>query len=457
MKHKPANLKHRRRGVALIWVGISFLVLVGFVGLALDTGFVLFTSQQLQNAADASSLAAVALVQASVPDARNAAVTTALANFAAKTPVALDLNGGNGPDGEIVVGRFERLTQIFTPWTPEEPTPNAVKVVARRTDAAHGAQPILFGPIFGVENANITTDAIAMVQGGTGAGLITLCPNCECSLQFNGNNTLVVDTTPEYDGPGAIQVNADGVACPICASGSSLTVQADEINIVDDNPPCPNGNPTIDADINPDSPVIPDPLANVPPPPLVLPDLGGIRNDEDPGIAIYPPGYYSEGIRLTSSETFVQLESGIYYLDNASGDPQTGLYVNGGNLDASAGVMFYIAGVGEGSGTGEAVVYLGGNGIITINPMPLGSGPYGGISIFQSRTNNNEATIIGTSNMFLDGTYYFPVAPLEIGGTGIALGNQLIAWTMWIHGTGEFTIAYDGSFPAPGAKVFLVE
>ena len=59
--------------------------------------------------------------------------------------------------------------------------------------------------------------------------------------------------------------------------------------------------------------------------------------------------------------------------------------------------------------------------------------------------------------MNLEGSYYFPVALLEIGGTGIALGNQMIAWNAWIHGTGEFSIAYDGRNPVPGSRVFLVE
>ncbi|MCH8164258.1 MAG: hypothetical protein IH889_01480 [Planctomycetes bacterium] len=42
-----------------------------------------------------------------------------------------------------------------------------------------------------------------------------------------------------------------------------------------------------------------------------------------------------------------------------------------------------------------------------------------------------------------------PVAPLELGGTGMSFGNQLIAWTYWVHGTGVFTINYDGSNQVP--------
>ncbi len=88
------------------------------------------------------------------------------------------------------------------------------------------------------------------------------------------------------------------------------------------------------------------------------------------------------------------------------------------------------------------------------------SGKRAGNPVFTDRfvrDNTNPATIIGSNTMILEGSYYFPVAPLEIGGTGIALGNQMIAWTTWIHGNGEFTIEYDGRFPVPGARVFLVE
>src|SRR5690349_19054629 len=46
-----------RRGIALIWFAILGMVLVGLAGLALDTGYVMLTGHQLQNAADAAALA----------------------------------------------------------------------------------------------------------------------------------------------------------------------------------------------------------------------------------------------------------------------------------------------------------------------------------------------------------------------------------------------------------------
>ncbi|MCH8965426.1 MAG: hypothetical protein IIB58_10730, partial [Planctomycetes bacterium] len=161
------------------------------------------------------------------------------------------------------------------------------------------------------------------------------------------------------------------------------------------------------------------------------------------------PGYYPGGFRLTSANFRLILASGVYSLDNADGGHDSGLYINGGHFDASAGVMLHIV--------GDGIVDLGGNGTIIINPIEDEADIYWGVSIFQSRTNYNEAQIIGTSDMFLNDTYYFPNNPVKISGTGIALGNQLIAWTLYLHGTGEYTINYDGRNPAPGYEVFLVE
>ncbi len=188
---------------------------------------------------------------------------------------------------------------------------------------------------------------------------------------------------------------------------------------------CWSGNPTINADIYPNSLPMPDP-------PWGAPDLGFIR--DIPGVTTYQPGWYSGGMRISDTDTFAVLEPGIYVLDGE------GLYVDGGNMTA-LGVHFYVMGTGR--------VYLGGNGVNTITPIDDVTSPWDGISIFQARDNSNDSTIIGSSNMVLDGTYYFPVAPLELGGTGMSFGNQLIALTYWVHGTGMFTINYDDSNQVP--------
>ena len=159
-------------------------------------------------------------------------------------------------------------------------------------------------------------------------------------------------------------------------------------------------------------------------------------------------GYYSGGLRVTSSNTTLTLNPGVYVVDNVDGGPASGLFVNGGNLTANQ-VMFYVK--------GEGVVFLGGNGNITITPSTNLNSPYWGISIFQARDNDNPADILGTNNMNLQGTYYFPAALLRIAGTPLVLGNQIIAWEVWMQGNSDFAIDYDGRFQLPGFHVMLVQ
>ena len=46
-----------RRGAAMVFIVIVLLMLIGFIGLAIDWGYTFRTSQQLQTAADAAALA----------------------------------------------------------------------------------------------------------------------------------------------------------------------------------------------------------------------------------------------------------------------------------------------------------------------------------------------------------------------------------------------------------------
>ena len=116
--------------------------------------------------------------------------------------------------------------------------------------------------------------------------------------------------------------------------------------------------------------------------------------------------------------------------------------------------MFYIIGTGY--------VDITGTGELRITPPDPelysydGVDTYEGIAIFEARDNTNTSRIIGTSLMDLEGTYYFPAAHLELGGDAQKFGNQLISHTLTIFGNGELTINYDGRFPAPGNRVFLV-
>lgn len=403
---------------------------IAFMGLGIDVGYLVWVGQQLQTGADAAAMAAARTVRVDQEAARDAAQALALANVAIDTPITLDRNTENDATGDIVVGRFDRLTGIFN---PDPSSFNAVKIVARRTeDSADGPIPLVFSRVFGFAETDISRTAIAMIGGGTKAGLIVLGGTGECALDLSGNVVLTVDG-------GAVQVNSSDSSAA-CFSGNT-TLDGGSINITGDY--STTGNPDLPDELNVGAEPLPDPLAFLPAPPIGA-DLGAINVGGDATVTI-SPGYYAGGISMNNGT--LNLQPGIYIVDGP------GLRILGGTLNAE-GVMFYI--------TGTGIVDLGGNGTFVMSPPDpavhsfTGAETYEGITIFQDRANTNAGTIVGTSLMELEGSYYFPNNHMSLGGDATKFGNQFIVETLEVFGNGHLTINYDGRFPAQGSTVFLV-
>jgi hypothetical protein len=319
-------------------------------------------------------------------------------------------------------------------------------VVARRTDTSlNGPLDLLFAPVVGIRHSNVSRSALAICEGGTGQGLIILSPYEECALDIRGTVTLHVN-----DGNVQVNSNHDASAC----SSGQPTIDASDLNVVGD---VDMPNAEITGYVNTGQPVVLDPLRDLPEP-LYDPgaDLGGIKITGTDSETVYlSPGYYSGGIRMSNDKGFLELSPGIYILDGV------GLEVTGGTMIAE-GVMFFIVDITP-SASPESHVYLGGNATLTISPIdpdayiyPPDVAIYENVSIFQARDNTNDSTIVGTGFMDLSGTYYFPANNLEIGGTSDGLGNQLIADTVYLHGTGDITINYEGDETAAGIDVLLI-
>ena len=450
----------REHGVAMMWVAVILLLIILIVGLGLDSAKGFLVAHQLQNAADAAALAGARVVKLDPNNARNTAIAVALLNFADGNAVELADNAGNLPNGDVVVGRYDRSIGEFTPTLDGV---NAIKVVARRTDTSLGGPvPLNFGPIAGIDTVNIERHAIGMTSGGTGAGLIALRPD-GIGLLLNGGAIIDVND-------GAVQVNsADDNATRLIGT---VELNADELNIWGDI----SATGGIDLDeypfpINTSAPPIPDPLCPDPPTTCIPPptwdpsaDLGGGDTVTiEGGTHVFSPGFYSGGFRITGGD--ITFQPGVYILDGHSTGLKSGLVVAGNANLCAKGVMFYI--------TGDGVLDLAGTGDIRVTPPDINDSDfcdpgftypsdlefeyYEGISIFQDRLNDNDARIVGTNLMDLDGTLYFPQNHLDLAGTGDGFGNQLIAWSIEISGTADIVINYDGRNKAPGNKSYLVE
>jgi Flp pilus assembly protein TadG len=437
----------RRRGGALVYTAIVLLVLVGFVGLAIDWGYMTWTAQKLQNAADAAALAGAQQVWWSQLDARNAAVSLASKNEAGNKTVQLNLNLTNDPDGDIVIGKYDRDAKAFT-VTTDHTVANAVRVVARRTTgSAAGPLPLIFGPIFGKNTSEVARYAIAVAIGGPAEdSVIALNPKDPNSFYVYGNGYMDL-------GDGTAQVDSTSKASSVF-QGTQITFIAGEVNMVGDFNE--KGNPDLNSvDLNPYQPTVSDPLAGLPAPVPGAPMSPPQINPSTSALATYNPGYYPQGLDLQSGDN-VFLNPGVYILENgAPGNPAKPAFaVNGTATLTGYGVMFYIK---------YGSVILNGTGAIHLTPPP--DGVYKGIQFFQARDNTQLAQFNGTG-LFTGtaagidsgaGTLYFPVATTEVGGTGDMYINSLIADKIVVYGDGKkyVTRGYDGK--RGGDEVYIVE
>lgn len=431
---------HHQAGVASLWTVMLFVVLFAFITLAIDTGYKVLVASQLNAGADAAALAGAAWLRRDMDQARLEAVDYAAANTAGSESIQIDLNEANAVDGDIVLGHYSRDRRTFSPGLSNV---NAIQVLAPRTDESVGGPlALLFGPIFGVDTAEVARRATAIIGGDVGAGVIALNPTAPCALDLRGTPSLL-----SVDG-GAVYVNSSSTNAACNAGQPQL--EAVEVYVHGEASSSFDSQVRFDGEVYEGVDPVPDPLAGLPAPSYSgLTDQGSIKitgNKEEQ----HGPGYYSGGIEVRNGR--LVLDPGVYILGG------NGLDVNGGDLIAN-GVMFYIV--------DDGYVDLRGNGEIEITAMdplvypdgPTLSSEYTDVrvAIFQARDNTNANRILGTNDFTVSGTVYLPAAHLEVGGTSQSLASGLIADTFQFHGDGELRINYDDRFPRIPRFVYLVK
>jgi hypothetical protein len=378
----------RRHGVALIWTAVIIVVLLGFIGFAVDFAYAFLTANQLQNAADAAALAGADVLPFSSSQAVTNATNTAASNNAAGASVIL-------ASGDVELGSYDRTTQTFTPGGGGS---NAVRVTARRASGSpNGPLHLLFGPIFGVSTVDVSRQAVA-INAPTPA-MLMLDPSSGDAISVTGNGNINVT------GGGAVMVDTSS-SDSIEGSGSgSLTASAIYLHGNAQSSDAQHLSPTPVVNAG----ALSDPLALLAPPP----------KSPLPAGYFYVPGDLSAGV----------LQPGIYYVDG-------NINLQGNDvLDARAGCMIYLH---------QGTINMKGNSSLLINPPS--SGPYAGISIYQDHNNTNGLNINGNVSISGTGILYFPRAAVSLGGNSSIAVNQLISGKVAVGGSAQMTINLNNTF-----------
>lgn len=178
--------RQRRRGAILPLSTVLIVVMLAFIALAVDLGYVMMVRSEMQNAADSAALAgasqlldkrllegparraaAIAAVQQA---ARTEAQAFAQKNTGGGLALSLDANSSNDEGGDIVVGYLAQPSNLSqklerTTMTSTQP-PNSVQVIVHRDQTRNGSLGLFFARFFGRDSFDLRGEATATYEGG---------------------------------------------------------------------------------------------------------------------------------------------------------------------------------------------------------------------------------------------------------------------------------------------------
>ena len=168
---------NRRQGVVVVLTGFALVAVFAFVALSVDTGRIVLTEAEMQNAVDAASLAAAqeitAAVHAAGQGSGSANIDANSIAVAAARVMAQEVAAANNvyidPATDVRFGkrRYDESSDSWPIIWDESPY-NVVQVSARRTDAdataPDGQFPLAFGWAVGRSQVPIQTSATAFVE-----------------------------------------------------------------------------------------------------------------------------------------------------------------------------------------------------------------------------------------------------------------------------------------------------
>jgi Flp pilus assembly protein TadG len=148
----------RRLGMVLIYTLIAMTLITGMICLAVDVAHIKTVKHELMIAVDAAAHHGASNLPISTADVQNAAIATAAANSADGSSVTLNAAT------DVIIGTWDSSTKTFSAGGY---SPNAVRVIARRSSATGNPIRLSFASLFGVSTKDTAVSATAcLVSGG---------------------------------------------------------------------------------------------------------------------------------------------------------------------------------------------------------------------------------------------------------------------------------------------------
>ncbi len=436
------------RGQILVIFAASLLVIFGIAALVFDGGMMLLEKRDQQNAADAAAIAGARFLPGNRTDAFAQAVAIATENgftdgvedqsvtvsFPSSGRIAVDIDNSRASFFAGIWGIFEHN-------------------VDSRAVAVNESRPL--GP-FGILSLE-ERDCDALFIGGGGminsTGDIQVNSNCAGSaMRLQGSGEVVVAPSVACNIVGGFSAGGSFVnTCPVTTG--AVAIPDPFLGMVPYEPPIPtNSSGTI---VYPATPVLVSGSAEAVP-------RGCPGSATRPATHTSPelckfntsgktwrlfPGYYPGGLHFQSGMFY--LEPGIYYLGgggldmNASGASLRSVASGGTTL--GGGVLIYN---GDHPTEASGDISLNG-GSAGVNLLPMQSGTYAGMAIYQDAAVCKTVTLNGAaSGMTVRGVIYVPCGLAKFNGNGGSITtDQIVGETFSLTGNGgSLRVLYDDSF-----------
>ena len=166
---KPLTRIWNEKGIAIIFILIAMIALIGFLGLGIDVGYTYIAKGQLQNAADAGALAGAETLYQGFPASLNWVSAQQQATvFVQKNTVT----GMQLTDAQVIAGYWTSSGMQPNTYAPTGTDVPAVQVtVSKSTGNNGGPVPTFFAQVLGWNAFSISANAVAAIKSvGTMTG-----------------------------------------------------------------------------------------------------------------------------------------------------------------------------------------------------------------------------------------------------------------------------------------------
>jgi Putative Flp pilus-assembly TadE/G-like len=415
--HRTVRRRSRmRQGQIIVLTVLVFPVLLGFMGLSLDMGYIYHVKRRMQTAADAGALGASKELWRSnnslvTNQAKNDTKLNGFTDGASGVTVTVNNPPGSGPDAG---------------------NSNFVEVIIAQN------VPTFFLRVINKQSATVRARAVA--------GLVTAAQGCVIALDPTSKGALTVQGTSVLTTSCGVMVNSNNTAAIVengggCIYSNQVGVTGDWVS---------NGSQTC---------IYPSPITEVPP---TLDPLAYLTPPAIPATAITTccsgtlvPGRYDDGISISGGTVYFQ--PGTYILNGG------GLKVTGGAtlISLPGGVTFYNTDI-SGKGKWGTFSIAGNTTLNLVAPTDSSYGGYPGVLFWTDKNAPNKSpgnVIAGTSASSLIGAMYFPSTSVTYTGNSSANSWQMIVgYDITVSGDSEVYSNFGSTtVPVPTRIASLVE